>query len=108
MGIQLTNNATSLLAEPISSTSSSLTVAGGDGALFPTLGVGDYFFLTLQDVHGNIEIVRVIGRSGDLLSVERGQEGTVAIPFLANSRVELRVTVENLLAKFDDLDFLLL
>jgi hypothetical protein len=108
MGIQLTNNATSRLAAPISSTSSSLTIATGDGDLFPVLGTGDYFFLTLQDVHGNIEIVRVTARAGDTMTVTRGQEGTVAIPFLANSRAELRVTVDNLLAKFDDLDFLLL
>lgn len=76
--------------------------------MFPTLGTGDYFYATIQDVDNHFEIVKVTARADDVMTIERAQEGTLAIPFPANSRFELRVTVENVLSKFDDLDFLLL
>jgi hypothetical protein len=95
MGIKLTNNAVTTIPSAVSSVQTSLTVTTGTGALFPILGGGDYFYATLSDVNNNFEIVKVTAR-------------TDAIPFPANSRFELRVTVQNLLSKFDDLDFLLL
>jgi len=45
MAIKFTNNATSTLASGIASGDLSLTVASGQGALFPTLGGGDYFYV---------------------------------------------------------------
>jgi hypothetical protein len=39
-----------------------------------------------------MEIVKVTGRTDDAFTVTRAQEGTLAIPFLATSRVELRMT----------------
>jgi len=108
MGVQLKNNASTTVPLAISSTATSLTVAAGTGALFPTLGTGDYFYATIQDVDNHFEIVKVTARADDVMTIERAQEGTLAIPFPANSRFELRVTVENVLSKFDDLDFLLL
>jgi hypothetical protein len=42
------------------------------------------------------------------MTIVRSQEGTLAIPFPANSRFEIRVTVQNIRAELDDLDFLLL
>ena len=108
MGVQLKNNASTITAAAISSTDTTIMVATGTGAAFPSLGAGDYFFATLQGVGNQVEIVRVTARADDMFTVTRGQEGTLAIPFPANSRFELRVTVENVLSKFDDLDFLLL
>lgn len=108
MGIQLKNNASTTVPLAISSTATSLVVASGTGAEFPTLGAGDYFYATIQDVNNNFEIVKVTARTDDTMTITRAQEGTLAIPFPANSRFELRVTVENMLSKFTDLDFLLL
>lgn len=108
MGIQLKNNASTTVPLAITSTATALVVAAGTGAEFPTLGAGDYFYATIQDVNNNFEIVKVTARTDDTMTITRAQEGTLAIPFPANSRFELRVTVENMLSKFTDLDFLLL
>lgn len=108
MGIKLTNNAFATVPSAVSSTQTSLTVATGKGALFPILGGSDYFFATLSDVNSNFEIVKVTARTDDVMTMVRAQESTLAIPFPANSRFEIRVTVENMLSKFTDLNFLLL
>lgn len=108
MGIQLKNNASTTVPLAITSTATTLVVAAGTGAEFPTLGAGDYFYATIQDVNNNFEIVKVTARTDDIMTITRAQESTLAIPFPANSRFELRVTVENMLSKFTDLDFLLL
>lgn len=108
MGIKLTNNASTTVPLSISSTVTSLSVATSTGAQFPVLGAGDYFYATIQDVNNHFEIVKVTARADDVMTIVRGQENTLAIPFPANSRFELRVTVENVLSKFDDLDFLIL
>ncbi len=108
MGIQLKNNASTTIPANLTSITTSVTVASGTGALFPTLGGGDYFYATIQDVNNHYEIVKVTARTDDVMTIVRAQEGTIAIPFPANSRFEIRVTVENLLSRFADLDYLLL
>jgi hypothetical protein len=108
MGIQLTNNASTTVPAAVSSTATSITVATGTGNLFPTLGATDYFYATLQDVSNNYEIVKVTARADDTMTVLRAQEGTIAIPFAANSRFELRVTVQNILSNITDQNYLLL
>jgi hypothetical protein len=95
MAVQLTNNAFTTLPAGLASTATSLTVVTGDGAKFPMLGTGDFFYLTLVDTVGNSEIVQVTARTDDTMTVVRGQVGTLAIPFPPNSRAELRITVEN-------------
>ena len=102
MAIQLANNAFTTIPAGLSSIATSLTVATGDGAKFPALGSGDYFYLTLVDVNNNYEIVQVTARTDDVMTVVRGQVSTLAIPFPANSRAELRVTVENVLVAAGD------
>ena len=108
MGVQITNNAASTIPLGLASADTSFTVESGDGALFPALGASDFFNVTISNPAGNFEIVRVTARSGDSFTIVRGQEGTVAIPFPANSRVELRVTVANVYAVMETFDFLLL
>lgn len=108
MGVQLKNNASTTVPLAISSTATSLTVLSGTGGRFPTLGSGDFFYATIQDVNNQFEIVKVTARADDVMTIERAQEGTLAIPFPANSRFELRVTAENLAQVIESLDFLLL
>lgn len=87
------NNASALLAATISSSDTIIQVASGFGALFPSPGAGQFFYATLEDADGDIEIVQVTGRAGDNLTVVRGQEGTAAQAFTLNTtRVELRLT----------------
>ena len=93
--MQLTNNAVSLIPAGVSSVATTLVVTTGDGAKFPILATGDNFYLTLVDVNGNYEIVKVTARTDDTMTIVRGQVGTLALPFPANSRAELRLTVEN-------------
>lgn len=95
MVAKVTNNASSLVPGSITSTDTTITLGTGDGAKFPSLGAGDFFFLTITDTGGNFEIVKATARADDALTVVRAQGGTLAIPFPANSRAELRVTAES-------------
>jgi hypothetical protein len=93
MAILFTNNATTNLAASITNSATSLTVLTGTGSLFPNLGVGDYFLITLIGISGSpIEIVKCTSRSGDTLTVVRGQEGTTPSAFNGGDKVELRIT----------------
>lgn len=105
---KFSNNATTTTTARISDTDTSLTVASGTGTLFPVLGTGDYFKATLQDTNNNFEIVKVTARTGDIMTIERGQDGTLAVPFAANSRFELRVLASSTQEYLDSIDFLLL
>lgn len=105
---KFTNNATTTVPSALTSVATSLVVATGTGALFPTLGAGDYFKATLQDTSNNFEIVQVTARTGDTMTIVRAQDGTLAIPFAANSRFELRVLAGNTQEFLDSIDFLLL
>lgn len=81
MQLVFANNASSTLASSIDSASTLITLAPGSGASFPTTDIlGSYFKLTLVDAATKLvnEIVHVTNRSGDNLTVVRGQEGTTA------------------------------
>jgi len=95
MALKITNNASSIVPSTIASGDTSITVTTGDGAKFPILGAGEFFFLTLVDTNNNFEIVKVTARTDDTMTIVRAQENTAAMPFPANSRAELRVTAEN-------------
>lgn len=96
MGLKLKNDAISRLASGISSSATTIVLTPGAGLLFPTLSSGDYFPATIIKSDGSREIVRVTGRSTDVLTVVRAQEGTVALAFNANDRIELRLTAGTL------------
>lgn len=109
MGVKITNNAATTIAANLGTAGLSLTVAAGTGALFPILGTGDYFYATLVDVNDNFEVVKVTARTDDTMTIVRAQQGTLALPFPANSRFELRVTADSVLEAFiTNYDFLLL
>lgn len=96
MGIQLKNNATGYLDSAITAADVGAVLASGDGANFPALSSGDYFYATLEDTDGNREIVKVTARVVDTITIARGQEGTTARTFAAGSVIELRVTEQNI------------
>jgi hypothetical protein len=92
MGIKLTNNAFGTLAAGINSSATSITLTTGQGARFPTLSAGDYFYATLIDTSNNLEIVKCTARSTDVLTVTRAQENTTARSYSTGDRIEIRIT----------------
>ncbi|WP_233100235.1 gp53-like domain-containing protein [Enterobacter roggenkampii] len=97
MALQLlaANNAQSVLAAGISASATSLTLNTGTGALFPAPVSGTSFFkLTLIDAAtGQLtEIVHVTARTGDTLTIDRAQEGTLARAWSANDIVANMMT----------------
>jgi hypothetical protein len=105
MPIKLANNATSTIVTGINASDVGVVLATGDGAKFPTLAAGEYFYITFESSGGTYEIAKATARAGDSLTIVRAQEGTTAQSFAAGSRVELRVTaqgVEDLVDDYDD------
>lgn len=96
MAIKFSNNASASLASSITNVATSISVAAGQGALFPALSGSDYFYATLVDSSNNLEIVKVTARSTDTLTVVRGQDGTVARAYAAGDKVEVRVVAAGL------------
>jgi len=98
-----TNNAATTLASGILSGATSLTVATGTGALFPTITGSEYFYCTLTNTGGTIEIVRITARTGDTMTIVRGQDGTTAAAWNTGDKFELRLNRIDLL-NFPQLD----
>lgn len=92
MGVKVSNNAFGTLSAGINTASTTVTLDAGQGARFPSLGAGDYFFATLVDTSNNLEIVKVTARSTDSMTVVRGQDDTTATAFAIGDRFELRPT----------------
>lgn len=98
MALLFANNAASTLASGITAGATSLTVATGQGAKFPSPSGGDYFLLTLTQAGQETtwEIVKVTARSGDVLTIVRGHESTTAAAWSAGDKAELRLTAGGL------------
>mgnify|MGYP005712363605 CR=1 FL=1 len=92
MGVKFSNNGHSTLAASLASNATSITVASGHGARFPSLSSGEFFYATLIDASNNLEIVKITGRSSDVLTATRAQESTTARAYAIGDRIELRVT----------------
>jgi hypothetical protein len=91
------NNAVSTIAAPINAAATSVQLANGDGVKFPTPVVGQQFFkLTFVDAATGLvnEIVNVTQRVGDVLTIVRAQEGTVAVPWLAGDAAKNMTTAQ--------------
>jgi len=87
------NNAFAVLNGAISNVATAITLATGQGARFPA----SEFRVTLigYDGSGNEnawEICHCTSRSGDVLTVTRGQEGTTAVSWGNATRIENRIT----------------
>lgn len=94
-----TNNAESVLASAISATDTSLIVSAGTGAEFPDAVAGEsYFKLTITDAAtgSQVEIVNVTAKTGDIFTIERAQEGTLARAWAANDFAANMMTADTL------------
>lgn len=92
MGVKVTNNGFGTISAGINSSATTVVLDSGQGARFPTLASGDFFFGTLVDTSNNIEIVKVTARSSDSMTVTRAQDNTSARAFSVGDRFELRPT----------------
>lgn len=92
------NNSNGTLLADINNSQTTITLASGQGANFPALGVNEIFFITLQNYAAQlIEICRVTARTGDALTVVRGVDGTTPLAWtVADTAIQLRLTKETL------------
>ncbi len=84
------NNAASVLASTATLIATTMTVTTGHGARFPSPGADQAFILTVQD-GAAFEIVACTSRTGDVLTVTRGLDGTVAQTWSPGASVDIRI-----------------
>ena len=108
------NNASTTVATAISSTATSVTVAAGTGALFPSItATGQHWRGTFEKsgdtshcaAAGQCEIVVVTATSTDTFTITRAQEGTTALSWAVGDFFYLLPTAGDLaeFVQFDDL-----
>jgi hypothetical protein len=80
MTILWSNNASTTVSGSITAVSTSVALAAGTGVLFPSPTGSDYYVATFYDqaTKTQNEIVHVTAMSGDIATIVRAQEGTVA------------------------------
>ena len=98
-----THNAATTLASGITNSATTLTVASGTGTLFPSPTGSQYFYCTLANLAGTVEVIKVTARSTDTFTIVRGQDGTSAVAWNTGDKVELRLNRVDLL-NFPQLD----
>lgn len=83
------NLARSSLAGSINDVAVTLSVQAGGGAQFPSPTSGQQFAMTLTDAATGLlkEVVYVTNRTGDTMTVVRGQEGYTALNWAANDPI---------------------
>ena len=96
MSYRFSNNYKDALFAPVGVGDTTITVADASG--LPSLSGLQFFMLTLEHVSTQVqgqptmEIIKVVGVAGNVLTVERGQEGTSALTFNVGDSVTLRLT----------------
>lgn len=106
MSILFANNVFGKLQAGITDIQLTLTLQSGDGANFPSPTGGDYFFLTVVDASANREIMKCTSRTGDVLTITRGEDNSSSQAFLAGDVVEMRVNagiLDDLQTQIDDI-----
>jgi hypothetical protein len=91
MTVKLANNVSGFLNTAITASDTGIVLQSGNGASFPALGAGEYFYATLVSTGNTLEVVKVTARSGDSMTVVRAQDNSSAASFAAGSRLEMRV-----------------
>lgn len=89
-----TNDATSNLAGAMTSSATTMTLTTGTGSLFPAPSGSQQFPITMLDAATQLltEIMYCTARTGDVLTVVRGQESTTALSWLAGDGVSHNLT----------------
>jgi len=113
MGVVLTNNVSSVLANGVAAGDTMLTIDPNHADRFPSITPGEYAYATLsmppESLTLQVEIVRITDRTGNQLTVVRGVDGTVPQAFPKMSVVALRINAASVLESFiSNYDVLLL
>jgi hypothetical protein len=88
-----TNFAESTIYGSVGTSDTTINVASGDGALFPSPSGSDFFrAVVYKFATGEREVVYVTARSTDAMTVTRAQESTVALALNDGDLFELRAT----------------
>jgi hypothetical protein len=83
---------TALLAADVAASATTWTLRAGEGARFPTIPAGKYVPVFAEVGLSTWEKVHVTARSGDVLTVQRAQDGTTALDLNAQA-TRLVVTI---------------
>jgi len=95
------NNVSGKLANSLDNIVTTIVLQTGNGAQFPALTGAQYFYATISNVAGTIEIVQVTARVSDTLTVVRGVDNTSVRAWVAGDSVQLRVVAALLNSKVD-------
>lgn len=100
--IVFSNFGQTILASPVGPSDTSITVRPGDGGKFPSPTGGDYFVIVITDdaTKENHEVMHGTARSGDTITVVRGQEGTAAQNWLVGDIVQCANTAGTMSALY--------
>lgn len=90
------NNFEVALAQPTTTSDTTITIRSGSG--FPTLGANERVVATIVDAATGLqfEIVTVTAVVGNVLTVQRAQEGTAARAWAAGDMLSIRTTAASL------------
>lgn len=90
------NNFEVALAQPTTTSDTTITIRSGSG--FPTLGANERVVATIVDAATGLqfEIVTVTAVVGNVLTVQRAQEGTAARAWTAGDMLSIRTTAATL------------
>lgn len=90
------NNFEVALAQPTTTSDTTITIRSGSG--FPTLGANERVVATIVDAATGLqfEIITVTAVVGDVLTVQRAQEGTAARAWAAGDLLSIRTTAASL------------
>lgn len=94
MSVKFSNNAKTTLSSGITSSATSIAVA--DASVFPSISGSEYFYVTFEDLSGNVEIVKVTAVNSNTLTVVRAQESTTARAYASGDKAENRLTAGSL------------
>lgn len=101
--IRFTNFGSTTLVGAITAGQTAISVT--NGAVFPSLTGSNYFYAVITDsltAPTKQEIVKVTARSGNSLTITRGQDGTTGQAFDSGNYIELRPTNLAFQDVFDD------
>ncbi|MBY0439316.1 MAG: hypothetical protein K2W80_14100, partial [Burkholderiales bacterium] len=87
--VGIENQAYGQLAGAVLATDVVFTLQSGQGARFGAFPAGMFKTARVVRTDGTLEYVKITSRSGDALTVARGQQGSAAITFSINDRIEI-------------------
>lgn len=88
--VRVLNDAAGLTNASIAPGDTSFALQSGQGARFPQITGGDWFYVTVTTSGGVKEVMKVTAITVDTLTVTRGVDGTTAQSFVAGNSVQLR------------------